>query len=353
MKMQTRLLRFRFVLHYRKLIKSKFKNHKIADLSKSQKKSITQYYKSQGYNNIRLTWHKFFIGSNNIFSTKYLPDEIFHPFVQNSLNSAKQWPALLDKNLLEVLFKGYLQPESVLKNINGMYFINDKAVTEEDVIEKCKNSSERLVIKPSIESGGGKKVFDFYVNDSITTYKNFSLTELLRLFKKDFIIQKVLSQNKQLKQLNSSSLNTLRIMSYLKDNKVYVISTVLRIGKSGMFTDNSSSGGIVCGVSEKGFLKEYGYYSNGKRTQKTDSGYDLKEFEIPSYDLALKMVKEMHYKVPNFKIISCDVAINVDNQPVLIEYNTYRQDIRIHQLANGPVFENYLSEFLEIGKSRS
>ena len=270
--------------------------------------------------------------------------------VASRLNSSKQWPSLLDKNLLEILFKDSKQPQSVLKNINGVFYINNKPVTEEDVLKKCANTTEKLVIKPSIESGGGKHVFGFYVKESYTTHKNLSLAELLKLFKKDFIIQKVVNQNKQLKMLNSSSLNTLRILSYLKNNQVYIISSILRIGKTGMFTDNNSSGGIVCGVDEHGLLKEYGYYSNGKRTQKTDSGIDLKEFYIPSYDLALKMVEDMHYKVPYFKIISWDIGIDEDNHPVMIEYNTYRQDIRIHQLANGPVFENFLSEFLEIGK---
>jgi len=336
MESQVRLLRFILVMHYRKLIKSKFKNKRIAELSKDQKKEIRLYYKSQGYNNVKLSWYQFFIASNTIFSTKYIPDYIFHPFFEGRLNSSRQWTSLLDKNLLEVLFKDDNQPQSVVKNMNGVFYMKNKLVSEKMVIDELANTTEKLVIKPSIESGGGKQVFGFYIKDSVTTHKNLSIPELLKLFKKNFIIQRVLSQNTELKALNPSSLNTLRVLSYLKNNEVYIISAILRIGKPGMFTDNNSGGGVACGVDENGCLKEYGYYSNGNRIQKTGLDFDLKGFPVPYYDLAIKMVKEIHTKVPYFKIVSWDIAIDEDNEPVLIEYNTYQQDIRIHQLANGP-----------------
>ena len=108
-----------------------------------------------------------------------------------------------------------------------------------------------------------------------------------------------------------------------------------------MFSDNNSSGGMVCGTDEKGSLKEYGYYGSGKRVNKTEFNLVLTGFVIPACNEALDMVKELHSKVPYFKIISWDIAINEENDIVLIEYNTYRQDVRIHQLANGPVLENF------------
>lgn len=349
-KLKFSLLSFNLEMHYRKKIKGIIRANQILDINKNQKKEIKQYYKNKGYKNIKLHWHQFFIKSNNQFSVKYIPDDIFHPLIASRLNESKQWPALLDKNLLEVLFKDYKQPQSVIKNINGFYYVNDVQVNEEFVLKVCDKISEKLVIKPSIESGGGLHVVDFYVKNGSTSYKDMTLKELLISFRKDFIIQKVVNQNKKLKQLNASSLNTIRIISYLKTNSVNVISAVLRIGKSGMFTDNNSSGGIVCGITDKGVLRPHGYYGTGKRVNKTESGINLKGSIIPKYNELVAMAKALHKKVPYFKIISWDIAIDVDDNPVLIEYNTYKQDIRIHQLANGPVFENYLDEFLEIGK---
>ncbi|MDO5971185.1 sugar-transfer associated ATP-grasp domain-containing protein [Flavivirga aquimarina] len=348
-KTKASLLRFNLIAHYRNKIRGINKVNEVPYLDKNQKKEIEQYYKKQGYR-VKLYWHQFFIASNKHFSVKYIPDDIFHAFVAARLNESKQWPSLLDKNLSEVLFKGYKQPQSVVKNINGFYYTDGELVSKKTAMEICVETSEKLVIKPSIESGGGRQVIDFNISGSVTTYKDLSMDKLLRLFNKDFIIQRVVSQNKQLKLLNASSLNTLRIMSYLKDNQVYILSTILRIGKSGKFTDNNSSGGMVCGIDDKGCLKEYGYYGTGKRVNKTESGFVLKGFGIPSHNKVLSIVKELHKKVPYFKIISWDIAVDEDSDPVLIEYNTYKQDIRIHQLANGPVFETVLSEFLEIGR---
>ena len=69
MKTQVRLMRFNLVMYYRNLIKSKFKNKSIAELTKDQKQDIRLYYKSQGYNNVKLYWYHFFISSNTIYST--------------------------------------------------------------------------------------------------------------------------------------------------------------------------------------------------------------------------------------------------------------------------------------------
>ena len=60
------------------------------------------------------------------------------------------------------------------------------------------------------------------------------------------------------------------------------------------------------------------------------------------------MVRSMHIKVPYFKIISWDIAINNFNLPVFIEYNTYNQGLEI-QIPNGPLFGKFTDEILAKG----
>lgn len=42
--------------------------------------------------------------------------------------------------------------------------------------------------------------------------------------------------------------------------------------------------------------------------------------------------------VPQFRLLSWDIAVDEDNSPILIEVNMYSGELDFHQLNNGPVF---------------
>lgn len=348
--MRHKLLRFNLDMLFRKKVKKSLKEYKSKKLSSEQLKQIKAFYKKRGYSKVKTYWHRFYSSVNNQFFIRYIPEDIFHSIVSNSLNEMKQWPALLDKNLSEIIFKDFKQPITVLKNINGFYYVNNEIVNRSTAIEHCCRYEKKLVIKPSIESGGGKEVVGFLTKDRTTDYKKLSIKELLVSYKKDFIIQTVVEQHARLKALNPSSLNTLRIISYLKEDSVYILSSILRIGRKGMFTDNNASGGLVCGIKNDGKLREFGYFASGEKLKKTDTNILLNDYIVPSFHKALDMVKQMHSKTPYFRIISWDIAIDDVSDPVFIEYNTYRQSIGIHQFCNGPLFGDFTDELLEIGR---
>ena len=208
--------------------------------------------------------------------------------------------------------------------------------------------SKQLIIKPSIDSGGGKKVVAFTVNNKKTSYKNLSTETLLSLYKKDFLIQEFLEQSDVMSLLNPTSLNTLRVMSYLNDDGGHILSTTARVGGINSSTDNYSSGGLLCGVYGNGKFMAEGYTKKGAILDKTFTGVKLDECFVPNYDLVIEMVKSMHIKIPYFKIVSWDIAINKKNLPVLIEYNTYNQGLEI-QIVNGPLFGEFTDEILAKG----
>lgn len=343
---------YKLKFQYRNEINKKTKN-KSKKLKKQEITEIKKYYSKYGYDNVKTSWHDFYYSSNNMYSVEYVPEDIFHATISKKLNQMRQWPALLDKNLLGIIFKDYKQPEIVLKNVNGFYFIDDEIFIEDAAIERVINESHQMVIKPSLDSGNGQNVVSFLIHNNKTNYNNLSVKELFNKYKKDFIVQKVVNQNEISKSLNPSSLNTLRVLSYLNHTGVHILSTIMRIGKKGVFTDNFESGGIGCGVDNNGMLKEYGYFENGTRTTKTDNGVLLKDFKVPSYNIILKQIEEMHLLIPYFRLISWDIGIDHSGMPLLIEYNTYHQGVTVHQLANGPLFGPFVDEILTQGKINS
>ena len=346
------LYTYKLTFQYRKWIKEKTKN-KPKKLNKTQISEIKEYYSKYGYANISTAWHDFYYSINNLYSIEYIPEDIFHAKISKYLNQMRQWPTLLDKNLLSNLFKDYKQPDVVLKNINGFFYIEDIIVSEHMAVKRVLNQKCQMIIKPSIDSGNGQNVVVFAVKDELTNYNNLSVKALFKNYKKDFIIQFLVNQHESLKLLNPSSLNTLRILSYLNGDGVHVLSTLIRIGKKDSFTDNVSAGGMFSGVENNGKLMEYGYFENSTKTTKTDTGVLLKDFKIPSYDIALKQIEKMHLLIPYFRIVSWDIAIDDTETPVLIEYNTYHQGIWGHQVSNGPLFGKFAHEILSRSENLS
>ena len=141
--------------------------------------------------------------------------------------------------------------------------------------------------------------------------------------------------------MNESSVNTLRILTMMIDNKSVPMSVVVRIGSSGSKVDNFSSGGIACGVNEDGTLTRYGYDSKGDKFAQHPNGFAFCDGIVPNLDKALKMVEMLHYRVPVFGVANWDVCIDQEGDPVLIEYNIGSGQVDLHQYNNGPVYGKY------------
>ncbi|MEW2921054.1 sugar-transfer associated ATP-grasp domain-containing protein [Muricauda sp. ANG21] len=332
-------------------IKAIIKNMTVScpKLSKNEVNAVKVFFRSKGYKLNNTYWHRYYSVMNGAFHVDYIPEDIFRAMIGPRMNQMRQWPALLDKNLSYILFKEFLQPKRVLQNINGFYYVDESIVNEVEAIELCHNSKKRLVIKPTIDSGQGKRVETFTVNENGKSLDKQNIAALFRSYKKDFIVQEFVDQSLTMKKLNPTTLNTLRIMTYLREDGVHILSAVSRIGKPESKTDNFTTGGIICGIDENGCLKKIAYSKTGEKFSKTYSGITVEGYKIPNYNLALDMVRAMHKRVPYFKIISWDIGINTNDEPLLVEYNTHYQSTKIHQIPNGPLFGKFTDEILAKG----
>ena len=143
-------------------------------------------------------------------------------------------------------------------------------------------------------------------------------------------------------QFNATSLNTFRVFSLLNDGEVHLLSSVLRMGRNGAITDNSSSGGISCGINSEGILNPVGFTNSGEAFHKTDNGFKFKDVQLPFMGKIQKTVNLLHQRVPFFRTVSWDLAIDANSEVVLIEINVEGQGINLHQRNNGPVLAKLL-----------
>ena len=184
----------------------------------------------------------------------------------------------------------------------------------------CKNLKE-VIVKPSLSSKGkGVQLMNF--TEGINE-KGESIEQVFKQYKEDFLFQKRVHQHKEMAALNPTSLNTIRVLSYRSEMEVLIIYSVVRIGREGSVVDNQSAGGISTTISKEGKLGKvaFGGYSTDNILV-TDTGIILENYQIPSYDKTIEMVKRMHMHLPYFNIIGWDIAIEEDGNPVLIEINT-------------------------------
>ncbi len=125
---------------------SKVSNRK--KLTDKQKKEIIDYYKRMTGMKISTLDHEYFYSRTGIYSKDYIPMSFFQSELIGRLNRMDLYDAYSDKNLDDVLLPGVKHPHYYLKNVNGYYYFEGRAVSRDEAVELCKNLGEDI-IKPS------------------------------------------------------------------------------------------------------------------------------------------------------------------------------------------------------------
>ena len=324
-------------------MKRKYKElHSKKRLDKGQRKSIQNYFKKLCGHKVPTIWHEYMFSRRGVFDKRYIPSSLYRIELIGRMNNWDRIGLFSDKNLSDIFLQQVRQPKTILKNINGYYYIDGKAVSINDAEKACLNLND-VIIKPSLEEGG-EGVVSLNVKDGISDYRGMTIKDVFTHYNKNFLIQEKVVQHKEMNLLNPSSVNTLRILTYRMGMDILVLYAVVRIGKVGMVIDNESKGGISAKINEDGTLAKYAYGAPGNdNVQYTDSGIKLEGFQIPSFAKVIDTAKQCHYQLPFFDIIGWDFCIDENGEPVMIEWNSNPD---LSQSANGPAFGQFTEQIL-------
>lgn len=289
-------------------------------LTIAQQREIKDFYKKLTGKNVSLVDHEYFYSRTGVYSKEYMPVAFYETELMGRLNRLDLYNVYMDKNLDESFLPNVRHPHTILKNMNGYYYFEGKPVDLEEAISLCGNI-QNVIIKPS-RSQKGVGVRCLCVENGVTNIDGKTIRDVFKMYKKDFIIQERIRQHERLSALNPTSVNTIRILTYRSGLDVIVVYTVIRIGRLGEVIDNQSSGGISAKVNSDGRLCKYAFGVAGQdRIEKTDTGIVLEGYEIPSYQLAIEKVKQLHYCLPFFDLVGWDISICEDGEPLLVEWN--------------------------------
>ena len=166
----------------------------------------------------------------------------------------------------------------------------------------------------------------------------------------DFIIQEGQVQSAAMSRFNDTSINTLRIATYLsvETHEPVVLGGVLRVGKRGSFVDNAHAGGCLVGIGGDGRLCPSCSDQYGNRfTVFNDMDFSAGEYYIPNYDLVRQFAAKVASALPHQRVLALDIMLDADDRPLLIEFNNYAFGVWAFQQTVGPLFGTYTQEVIE------
>lgn len=324
----------------------KLKKH-FTRLTKAEKDSIKSYW--DGVKGLNLRYFELYKTSESqTIDPRYIPDDIYYVIVDSYFNKPLDCLYIDDKNLYDLFFPDIKQPQTIARKEAGQFLSKSyKILSEEDVILEC-IKVEQVVIKKSTNANGGHDIqfwkYDGQLQSSIDVLKG-----MLRA-KYDFIIQECVTQHFEIAKLHPSSINTIRILTLNWHGKVYVLSSIIRMGANGSNVDNGHSGGIFCGINDDGRLKRCAYtYMTGEKFENTHptTGAVFSDSVIPNFNRCKELVVNLAPRLTSFsRLTSWDLSVNENGDPILIEVNLAYGGLFFHQIANGPVFGNLTEDII-------
>lgn len=327
-----------------------FRQNYDLSLSKAEKKEIASLWGKI----VRspLSWGYRFYGMAKAihgFDPRFLPSSYYMPYVFEALNPVGELPFLAHKGMQNLFFKGIRQPLTIATSLSGgSLFDNNYNIIDRHRIPALLSERD-FIIKPAHDSSMGRGVKMIHSGD------NVDFDKLLSSYNSNFIIQEVVKQSAFTSSLNPTSLNCMRITTLNLNGNISAENRIIKIGAKGQVVDNigSGSGGMMIGVSPEGVLMDFGFRVNGEKTTTKHDGEPFKGLTIPNFNNVLEFALQCHSMIPSMGIVGWDIALDSNDNPLLVEANSYWPGITIEQVACGPVFANRTQEVIEFITSKS
>jgi hypothetical protein len=271
-------------------------------------------------------------------------------YIETCLNHRMLTYAVKEKNFYNKFLHDICTPETIVRRINGFYYNSQfHKIEAEQVLELLKEHG-KVILKPSVESGGGSSIRVFERNDrGLLDKENVFDDQFLKAYTKDFIVQEYVVQHEYFSRFNPSSNNTIRVFTYrsVKDDTVNILHCLLRVGAKGSFLDHDHLGGVVLSVNEQNQLNPYAIDIYGNKNTFVN-GVEISTLDqVPAMDeikkTAIKIAGDIYYG----RLLALDFTVDSLGKPLMLEINCWRNGISQYQMHNGGLFREFTEEILD------
>lgn len=296
--------------------------------------------------------YKFFQALKHIdkFDVNYIPSSFYYPYLIQVLNPASYSKLLGHKGLLKSIYQSAINhPSTPLRSIGGIIFDeNNYPVSSSDAAEILRGIGQAVLFKPATESNQGDGIKFFDESDIRDLCSYIETRQFLLNDNSDFVVQLPVKQSAETAVFNPTSLNCMRVTTLNLNGRVTTHSMTLKCGPANSKVDNIGTGerGIIVGIDSDGYLHEKGFYGNGKMAAE-HNGIRFGGRKITAFPKVVEAALKLHSLVDSCHVIGWDLALDEDNNPVLIEGNTVYPGISFEQMCSGPLFGDRLDEVID------
>lgn len=167
----------------------------------------------------------------------------------------------------------------------------------------------RFIIKPFNGGNGvGIKIVDSADEGSFE-----AMCEVLKeQYSSGFVAEELIRQVEELSAVHRESVNTLRVFTVLMPDGVKFLPFAWRVGTGGNCVDNGGSGGIFCALDDNGVVISTSDEKGRSYEKHPTTGHPLIGFQVPRFEEAKELAKELAYVVPSNHYCGWDLALTDD-----------------------------------------
>ncbi|MBR5483601.1 MAG: hypothetical protein IKV18_02755 [Alistipes sp.] len=282
--------------------------------------------------------HRFGINFTEYFVHKYYSLNSVGREQINNLRLQYGFCEIVNAPSLRELFENKGLTYEKFKPFYKRDLITVNSIEDYDLFEKFLAIHSEFIYKPlKGVCGKGIKIYRDVRFDHKILFDDF-------LMHGPFVIEELIKQGDSMAMLHPESINTLRLATFRIKDDVVIYGAAVRMGTGTSIVDNAGSGGIYCHVNcEYGFIDTYARdYVSNKYVFHPDTGVRFIGFDIPQWEEAKQLVKDMAKAVDGVTVISWDLAYSINGwcmveandvgEPNLIQGNGEFHKYTLHNL---------------------
>lgn len=285
-------------------------------------KLVKKYWKCEPLHYIRYELFNKRLSQEEILD--FVPPYFHYNFYANQFYRNIDKDLYRNKYKLFWLFKqrNIPTPEVLARYYKGsLYNLQNEQIDLDDVLHQL-SAGDKLFFKPTTGQGGTGIIVMHFLN-GILHYHQCPLTKeaIYQVLKdKEYVLQKGLIQRDDISSINSSSVNTLRVVTQWRNATPVIAVVVMRIGRDGKEVDNSHQGGISVRVDVNNgrlFREASAEHGGGHYVCHPDSKVVFENFQIKDWKQIKEKLISYVKMFPELEEIAWDVAITTDGIKII------------------------------------
>lgn len=237
----------------------------------------------------------------------YLTTKHKDDVMREKVGMGENWELLENKYIFYQHFKDFFKRD--------VLFLNEKTTIQE--FEMFYSQHPIFILKPiGGQCGVGVQKIDGTSKNADVLYK-----ELQSQYQQS-LLEQVIEQDSEMAALNMSSVNTVRLPTFMNKSGFHVLKPYLRMGRNGCVVDNTHGGGIFCGLdASSGVIRTEGMDREGALFERhPDNNHQLIGWRVPRWTELIAFAQKVHETIPYYPYVGWDFALTKDGW-VLIEGN--------------------------------